>query len=52
MKKRKQASSDFTFAQLPHNRKEVFFRLLEVAFRHDSVLRLVVAIVFVAVDCP
>lgn len=32
MKKRKQASSDFTFAQLPHNRKEVFFDCLKLRF--------------------
>lgn len=32
MKKRKQASSDFTFAQLPHNRKEVFFDCLKMRF--------------------
>lgn len=32
MKKSKQASSDFTFAQLPHNRKEVFFDCLKLRF--------------------
>ena len=32
MKKLKKAASDFTFAQLPHNRKEVFFDCLKMRF--------------------
>lgn len=32
MKKLKKAASDFTFAQLPHNRKEVFFDCLKLRF--------------------
>lgn len=33
MKKRKQAQSDFTFEQLPHNRKEVFFDCIRLHWK-------------------